>query len=217
MAGVLDRDEELVWDPLYPSLQTYAKDFDYDLMGQRVRRTARFFADPQSHIERWVREQQMEIIAIGASLMLSVIIIFICKALIIDCVLSSLRSLRYFLTLRSVSKKYRKMLKTCDYENVDADDFAAEVYRKVVETCNLYKYHDRTDMTEYESGRFNWEANGAHPTCAFGHFTDKVCDTASTVPNGYIHAKWTSGAVHTVAPTIQDPPPLEWRLGSAMR
>lgn len=158
MAGALDYDEELVWDPLYPSLQTYAKDFDYDLMGRKVRRTARFFADPQSHIERWVREQQMEIIAIGASFMLSVIIIFLCKAFIIDCIISSLRSMRYFLALRSISKKYRKMLKTCDYEKVDADDFAAEVYRKVTETRNLYKYRGKTDMIEYESGRFNWEA-----------------------------------------------------------
>ncbi|VDK34740.1 unnamed protein product [Taenia asiatica] len=159
MAGALDHEEELVWDPLYPSLRTYAKDFDYDLMGQKVRRTARFFADPQSHIERWVREQQMEIIAIGASLMLSVIIIFLCKALIIDCILSSLRSLRYFLALRSISKKYRMMQKTCDCdcENVDADVFAAETYRKVIETRNLYKYRDKTDMIEYESGRFNWE------------------------------------------------------------
>lgn len=158
MAGALDYDEELVCDPLYPSLQTYAKDFDYDLMGRKVRRTARFFADPQSHIERWVREQQMEIIAIGASFMLSVIIIFLCKAFIIDCIISSLRSMRYFLALRSISKKYRKMLKTCDYEKVDADDFAAEVYRKVTETRNLYKYRGKTDMIEYESGRFNWEA-----------------------------------------------------------
>ncbi|CDS41044.1 conserved hypothetical protein [Echinococcus multilocularis] len=157
MAGALNQEEELVWDPLYPSLQAYAKHFDYDLLGQKVRRTARFFAHPQSHIERWVREQQMEIIAIGASLMLSVIILFLCKAVIIRCIVSSLRSLRYFLALRSISKKYKKALKTCDYENADADVFAAEVYRKVVETRNLYKYRDKTDMIEYDSGRFNWE------------------------------------------------------------
>ncbi|VDM30678.1 unnamed protein product [Hydatigera taeniaeformis] len=157
MAGALDHEEELVWDPIYPSLQAYAKDFDYDLMGQKVHRTARFLADPQNHIERWVREQQMEIIAIGASLMLSVIVVFLYKAFIFGCILSSLRSLRHFLALRTISKKYKKVQEKNDHDNVDADVFAAEAYRKVVAAANLYTYRDKTDMIEYESGRFNWE------------------------------------------------------------
>ena len=146
------------WDPLYANLEAYSKVFDYDLAGRKVRRTARFFEDPQSHIELWVRQQQMEIISIGASVILICITLFLCNAFIIGSVSSCCRTLRYLLTVRSVNRKYKKVLHKSDSGSVDADAFAADVYRKVVSARKLYKYCGKTDMSEYESGRFSWES-----------------------------------------------------------
>lgn len=143
--------ENLLVDPLYPSLEEYAKDFDYDLLGKSIKLSTRFFADPRTHIEWWVREQHAEIIIIGTSLMLVLLILLFFKIYVLEFFISGIRSLQYFLTLRKTKKKYLKA------EDADADDFAAAAYRKIVATRGLHKYRGDTDFLEYEAGRFNWE------------------------------------------------------------
>lgn len=144
--------ENLLIDPLYPSLEEYAQDFDYDLLGQSVKLSTRFFADPRTHIEWWVHEQHAEIIIIGTSLMLALLILLFIKIFVLEWIVNAFRSLKYFLTLRGIKKKYLKK------EDTEADDFVADAYRKIVANQRLHNYVGTTDLFEYEGGRFNWEA-----------------------------------------------------------
>uniref|UniRef100_A0A5K3G0F4 Integral membrane protein n=1 Tax=Mesocestoides corti TaxID=53468 RepID=A0A5K3G0F4_MESCO len=157
MAADLNDEERLVWDPICPTLEAYAREFDYDLLGQKVRRSERFFEDPQSHIERWMRERQVEIITTVASVILSLIALLFFKVIIINFITGTIGSLRYFLTLRSICSKHKKMASLPSDVNADADDFAADAYCRIMAASRLYSYPEKTDMTEYEAGRFTWE------------------------------------------------------------
>lgn len=157
MSKELNDEEHLIWDPMYPNLGEFAKDFDYDLLGQNVRQSDRFFEDPESYIERWLREKRMEIIVTGFSLILLVVGVLMFRVVVINQLIGSMRFLKYFLTLRSIKNKYIKFIKTAGDTPIDVDVLAADVYRQIVATRTLYKYEDDTDMAEYEAGRFVWE------------------------------------------------------------
>nr|CDS32111.1 conserved hypothetical protein [Hymenolepis microstoma] len=144
-------EENLLIDPLYPSLKEYAKDFDYDLLGQSVKLTTRFFADPRAHIEWWVHEQHAEIVIVGTSLMLALLILLFIKIYVLGWIANAIRSIKYGLTLSSVKRRYLKKKET------KSDEFVANVYRKIVANRKLHQYAGKTNLPEYEGGRFNWE------------------------------------------------------------
>ncbi|KAM7540179.1 hypothetical protein Aperf_G00000036805 [Anoplocephala perfoliata] len=146
-----DRKENLLLDTLYPALEECSSDFDYDLLGQSIKLSTCFFADPRTHIEWWVREQHAEIIIVGTSLMLALLILLFVKIYVLKFVVNGFRSLLYFLTLRGTKKKYLKK------KDADADELAAAAYRKIVATRGLHKYRGDTDFLEYEAGRFKWK------------------------------------------------------------
>ncbi|VDN98396.1 unnamed protein product [Rodentolepis nana] len=145
-------EENLLIDPLYPSLEEYNKDFDYDLLGQSVKLSTRFFADPRTHIEWWVHEQHAEIIIVGTALMLGLLILLFIKFYVLGWIANAISSIKYAFILRGVKWRYLRKKET------KSDEFVANVYRKIVANRKLLKYAGKTNLPEYEGGRFNWEA-----------------------------------------------------------
>ncbi|VEL10270.1 unnamed protein product [Protopolystoma xenopodis] len=147
---------DVVIDPVYPSLEEYKKDYDYDLLGNRLKTIDRYLLDPTATI-REVEEKHFFSILLYLIILTGVGFAFTPVIRMIKHIFGSLKVLlSCAIGMKKACSRRNKRL--ADGLPNDSDEFAMEVYRIITKWNNIADSPIPKDRKTFQAIRFVLES-----------------------------------------------------------